>query len=174
MGERDLLIYLMDHAFETGEFHGLMGNLASVDESAWATPLPDSLRTIGEIALHVGSSKVMCTDHAFGTGSLTWGSAEVEPWPPDRPPMRDTIEWLRKVHASLMAQVHALDDTDLSKPRMASWGEMKETRWLLSTLLQHDVYHAGEINRMRSVLSGEDRWQWQIELGTDRSPDASG
>ena len=45
-----------------------------------------------------------------------------------------------------------------------------ETRWLLSTLLQHDTYHAGEINHLRSLLSGEDRWMWQIQLGID--PDA--
>ncbi len=168
MSERSLLVYLMDHAFEAGEFHGLMGNLRSVDEAMWATPLPGSVRTIGEIALHVGSSKVMYTDYAFATGSLTWESAQVEPWPAQSPPMHDTIAWLWKVHLSLMAHVRRLDDADLMAPRMANWGEEKETRWLLSTLLQHDVYHAGEINRMRSVLSGEDRWQWQIDVGMSR------
>lgn len=51
---------------------------------------------------------------------------------------------------------------------MANWGEQKKTRWLLSTVMQHDVYHAGEVNRMRSALAGEDRWQWQIALGIER------
>jgi hypothetical protein len=75
---------------------------------------------------------------------------------------------LREIHAKLMKHVQALSDGELSRLRMANWGEEKETRWLLSTLLQHDVYHAGEINRMRSLLAGEDRWQWQIELGIER------
>jgi uncharacterized damage-inducible protein DinB len=170
MSERDLLVYLMDHAFESGEFHGLIGNLESVEESMWTQPLPRSLRTIGEIALHVGSSKVMYTDHAFGTRSLTWESPEVEPWPPSDPPMRETIAWLRETHEALMGHVRSLTDDDLVTHRMANWGEEKETRWLLSTLLQHDVYHAGEINRMRSILSGEDRWQWEIAVGIDRTP----
>ena len=168
MSERSTLVYLMDHAFETGEFHSLMGNLKGVDESIWTKPLPNSVRTIGEIALHVGSSKVMYTDHAFGGGLLTWESPEVEPWPPDQTPRVETIAWLRAVHESLMKHVRPLDDAELAKPRRANWGEEKETRWLLSTLLQHDVYHAGEINRMRSVLSGEDRWQWQIDVGISR------
>jgi uncharacterized damage-inducible protein DinB len=168
MSQRDLLVYLMDHAFDSGEFHSLMGNLSEVDDAMWLQPLPASLRTIGEIALHVGSSKVMYTDYAFGSGSLTWESPEVEPWPPSGPPMQETIAWLREVHEGLMAHVRALTDDDMLAMRMANWGEEKETRWLLSTLLQHDVYHAGEINRMRSVLSGEDRWQWQIELGIER------
>ncbi len=168
MGAADLIAYLMDHAFEGGEFHSLMDNLRDVDEAMWRTPLPESVRTIGEIVLHVGSSKVMYRDYAFGSASLTWESAEVEPWPPSEAPMADTIRWLRDTHASLMVHVRALSDDDLLKPRRANWGEDKETRWLLSTLLQHDVYHAGEINRVRSVLAGEDRWQWQIALGIAR------
>ena len=174
MGERDAMVYLMAHAFETGEFHGLMGNLKSVDQDMWTQRLPESLRTIGEIALHVGSSKVMYTNHAFGDGSLTWESPEVQPWPVDAAPMAATIAWLREVHASLMVHVRQLDDSQFSRLRMANWGEAKETRWLLSTLLQHDVYHAGEINRMRSILSGEDRWQWEIAVGIDRSSGESG
>lgn len=158
----------MDHAFEGGEFHSLMGNLATVDGTMWNARLPESIRTIGEIALHVGSSKVMYMDYAFGSGSLTWESAEVQPWPPDDAPMSEVLDWLREVHATLMTHVRDLSDEELSRPRMANWGEEKEARWLLSTLLQHDVYHAGEINRMRSVLAGEDRWQWQIALGIER------
>ena len=168
MSGRDLLAYLMDHAFESGEFHSLMGNLSSVDAKMWNARLPESLRTIGEIAMHVGSSKVMYTDYAFASGSLTWESSEVEPWPPDDSPMTEVLDWLRDVHATLMGHVRDLSDVDLGQPRMANWGEEKETRWLLSTLLQHDVYHAGEINRMRSVLAGEDRWQWQIAMGVER------
>jgi hypothetical protein len=82
--------------------------------------------------------------------------------------IQPSANWLREVHESLMAHVRGLTDDELTHPRLANWGEEKETRWLLSTLLQHDVYHAGEINRMRSVLAGEDRWQWQIDLGIER------
>jgi hypothetical protein len=168
MGEVELIAYLLDHAFEGGEFHGLIGNLRAVDEAMWATPLPGSVRTIGEIALHVGSSKVMYTDYAFGSASLTWESPEVEPWPPADARMADVIDWLGRTHSALMDHVRALDDADLLTSRRANWGEEKETRWLLSTLLQHDVYHAGEINRMRSILAGEDRWKWQIDVGIPR------
>ena len=37
----------------------------------------------------------------------------------------------------------------------------RETRWLLSRLLQHDSYHAGEVNHLRSLIDGDDRWRWQ-------------
>src|SRR5215210_7644597 len=168
MSQTELLAYLMDQAFDGNDLHSLIGNLTAVDGTMWTQRLPNSLRTIGEIALHVGSSKVMYTDYAFGGGTLTFADADVEPWPPESAPMDDAIAWLRRTHETLMAHVRSLSDEELGKPRMANWGEEKETRWLMSTLLEHDVYHAGEINRMRSVLSGEDRWQWQIAMGVDR------
>ncbi len=119
--QQELLAYLMDEAFESGEFHSLMGNLNEVDAEMWTRPLPNSLRTIGEIALHVGSSKVMYTDHAFEGATLTWESGEVEPWSPDDPPMVETPGWLRTVHARLMGHLHGLSDQDLPAPRMANW-----------------------------------------------------
>ena len=48
-----------------------------------------------------------------------------------------------------MAHVRGLTDDDLLVARPANWGELRETCWLLSVLLEHDVYHAGEINRTR-------------------------
>ncbi len=168
--QRDVLEYLLDQAFEGSSYHSLLGNLEQVDEAIWTRPLPRSLRTIGEIALHVGSSKVMYAHYAFEAGVLTWESPEVEPWSPANPPMAETIEWLRATHRRLMDHVRTLSDEDLPRLRMANWGEQKETRWLLATVLEHDIYHAGEINRMRSVLSGEDRWQWQIAVGVERQP----
>jgi len=85
----------MNHAFDGGEFHSLVGNLSSADEAMWQTPLPGSLRTIGEIALHVGSSKVMYENYAFGSATLSWEDPAVEPWPPQEAPIVDAIRWLR-------------------------------------------------------------------------------
>ena len=53
-----------------------------------------------------------------------------------------------------------LSEGDLADPRPANCGELKPTRWLISTILQHDTYHAGEINHIRSLLAGQDRWRW--------------
>ena len=63
-------------------------------------------------------------------------------------------------HEALRSHVAALSDADLDTPRKTNWGELRETRWLISVLLQHDTYHAGEINHVRSLLSGNDRWRW--------------
>jgi uncharacterized damage-inducible protein DinB len=173
MSQVDAFRYLMDQAFSapgsepSDEYQALLPNLASVDPALWQARLPGTVRTVGSIAIHVAACKVMYADYAFEAGRLTWESPEVAPWPEFEAPMAETLDWLRSSHAALMAHVAGLTDADLRVPRPTNWGEPRETRWLLSVLLQHDLYHAGEANRTRALLAGEDRWSWQIELGVD-------
>ena len=35
---------------------------------------------------------------------------------------------------------------------------MKETRWIIKSMIEHDLYHAGEDNRMRALGQRNDRW----------------
>ncbi len=176
MSEVSQLVYLMDEAFEgmgiekSNEGQSLMVNLATVEERSWRARPSGIVRTIESIALHVGGCKVMYRDHAFGSRTLTWSSSETQPWADGDAPMADTMEWLRQAHNRLMLDIRSLTDQDLTQPRLANWGELRETRWLLSMLLQHDVYHSGEINHLRSLIAGEDRWKWQIVEGNDPPP----
>lgn len=170
MSETDLLVYLMDEAFEgpgivaSNESQALMTNLATITEAQWPSRPAGATRTIEAIARHVAECKVMYAEHALGPGRLTWLDPEVRPWPADEGPMVDVLAWLRRTHADLMGHVRLQSDDDLDRPRRANWGRGEETRWLLSTLLQHDLYHAGEINHLRSLLDGDDRWRYQ-QLG---------
>ena len=47
---------------------------------------------------------------------------------------------------------------------MTNWGELRPTRWIIAAMITHDAYHAGEINHLRSLLDGDDRWRY-IQLG---------
>lgn len=160
------LVYLLDEAFagegirETNEAQSLLVNLRSVEDPMWRMPPPGGSRTIESIALHVGECKVMYDDYAFGPGTLHWDDGEVRPWPVGEAPMSQAIAWLESAHRKLVGHVAALDDVELGQPRLANWGEEAETRWLISMLLQHDTYHAGEINHLRSVLARDDGWRW--------------
>ena len=78
--------------------------------------------------------------------------------------MAETLAWLRDAQAGLRSHVAALDDSELDRPRMTNWGDERLTRWIIATLISHDSYHAGEINHLRSLLSGDDRWNYVREL----------
>jgi uncharacterized damage-inducible protein DinB len=165
-GGIDALLYLMDEAFrgrgieESNESQALLTNLATVDADAWRALHGSAARSIEAIALHVGACKVMYDDYAFGTGTLFWDQEAVQPWPEGSAPQDETIRWLESVHDRLVGHVAALaDDTELDVGRLANWGERRQTRWLIAALVTHDAYHAGEINHLRSLLDGDDRWR---------------
>jgi len=48
---------------------------------------------------------------------------------------------------------------DCFSPRKTSWSEFIETRCIISQLMEHDLYHAGEINPIRRLRKGNDRWR---------------
>jgi uncharacterized damage-inducible protein DinB len=162
----DEFTYLLDEAFhgtgieETNESQSLIANLVTVDDAAWRAVPPTGTRTVESVVLHVGSCKLMYDEYAFGGGSLTWDDPNVLPWPDGEAPRADAMDWLTKAHNRLMAHVRTLTDEDLPRQRLTNWGERRETRWLLSTLLQHDTYHAGEINHIRALFAGDDAWKW--------------
>ena len=55
------------------------------------------------------------------------------------------------------------DGTVLSSADLKVSGELKPTQWLIAVLVQHDLYHAGEINHLRSLRHGTDRWAHEAE-----------
>jgi hypothetical protein len=168
------LLDLMDEAFEgagiegSGESQALVTNLSSVDDAMWRLVPPRGARSIESMVLHVGGCKVMYDDYAFGDGRLRWDDHDVQPWPEGEAPMTAAVAWLRDAHRRLVEHVGALSDEDLERPRMTNWGERRPTRWIVAAMIGHDFYHAGEINHLRSLFAGDDRWRWvqQLDGGT--------
>jgi uncharacterized damage-inducible protein DinB len=174
MGSRggiEALLYLLEEAFRgrgieaSNESQALLPNLATVPDDAWRA-MPDGAgRSIEAIAVHVGACKIMYDDYAFAGGTLRFATPEVEPWPPGAAPPDEVIPWLEAAHERLTQHVRALDDdAELARPRRANWDEERETRWLIGAMITHDAYHAGEINHLRSLLGGDDRWRY-VQLG---------
>lgn len=171
-GGIEALLTLMDEAFDGGgieasnESQALLTNLATVADDQWRARPEGVTRTIESIALHVGACKIMYDDYAFGAGTLQFGTPEVEPWTAEGPaPMEEVRTWLRAAQGRLRSHVATLDgDGELDRPRPVNWGEHRPTRWIVAAMITHDAYHAGEINHLRSQLSGDDRWRY-VQLG---------
>ena len=158
----DQLLYFLDAAFDGKDWHSLLVNLRSVAPEEWGWTPPGGRRSVRDIVQHVGSCKMMYENHAFGDATLGWEDPEVMG--------RDALEgadsavaWLRRGHERLRSSVAGLDDEQLGRPRLTNWGEAKETRWIVAVTIQHDLYHAGEINHLRSLYRGDDRWEHERE-----------
>jgi len=169
-GGIETILDLMDEAFRgvgletSNESQALLTNLASVTAEQWGALPAGAARSIASIASHVGSAKLMYDDYAFAGGTLQWGMPEVEPYA-STGAMGNVTAWLEAAHARLVDHVAALpDDTELDALRLTNWGEERPTRWILAAMVTHDAYHAGEINHIRSLLDGDDRWRY-VQLG---------
>jgi len=161
------LLYLTDNAFETvgapaDEAHSLLSNLRSVTDDDWLWVPPGGGRCIFDIVRHVGECKFVYDNHAFGDGSMRWDRSGNVPTIEPETPRTEVIEWLREGHARWRGSISALeDDEELQKTRPVNWGEMKETRWIIAVMIEHDLYHAGEINHIRALHQSTDRWAWE-------------
>jgi uncharacterized damage-inducible protein DinB len=150
------LLFLLDDAFGGPDWHSLLTNLGSVTSDDWEWVPPNGQRTIRRLVRHVGANKYLYHKLAFGGTNMTWdeivqhGDAAMATIP-------SAIEWVREGHNHLRQSVAALeDDSELLRLRGHHSGTPRETRWLLMIMMQHDLYHAGEINHIRALHQQND------------------
>ena len=159
----DTLTWLIEDAFEGDLDQSLLRNLRNMREEDWTALLPGAGRSIAEILEHVGWSKWMYEDYAFGSASMRGDQPPLIPTggARSRPP-QELLEWLTEGHRRWLASVRALeDDSELERERPTNWGDRLPTRVLIRILIGHDFYHAGEINHIRALLQGTDRWPYE-------------
>ena len=140
----------------------MLGNLRAVGADGWIWLPPGGGRSVYNIVRHVGETTYVYENHAFGDGSLRWDHpGTIPPIAPVQHPA-EVIDWLREGHRRVRARLLALGgDAELRRLRRANWGWEYETRWLLGVLLLHDTHHYGEVNYLRVLHQGTDRWPWQ-------------
>lgn len=153
-GGLDTLLWLLDEAFERSD-HSLLRNLESIRDEHFNVAPEGATRTAAAILGHVGGSKYMYVNFGFGDQSFEYGKGDVVP-PHGREAL---IEWLREGHRRVLAAYEALgDDLQLERVRQTPWRGEIATRDIARVLIEHDLYHAGELNHLRAILDGSDRW----------------
>ena len=149
------LLYLLDDAFQGPKWHSLLGNLQSVTLDDWLWVPPGGRRTICDIVQHVAGAKLLYYNYAFGDATLKWddplldGAGRLST-------ISSAVEWLQEAHLLLRHGIATLDDDELLRGRMHFTGALRETRWLIAVMIEHDLYHSGEINHIRCLHQQND------------------
>lgn len=155
----EFLLWQADECFERKPEHSLLGNLSSITDEDLDQLPPLGGRTVRDLIVHCASVKRMHANHAFGDRLLTWWSCWDGEGELKDAPLASLMEWLRRCHAEVKAGVESLaDDAELLVQRYTHWGEARETRLIIDAALIHDIYHAGEINHLRSLLQRADHF----------------
>lgn len=162
---------LIDHysavfeaAYRTDPFHAFRANLAAASPDEWNVRPSDWSReefgdrpelSIGDLAHHVGGALVMYTDRAFGEAKLDWGDIRG----PASADMDPVLAWLDEAHATFAAGIASLtDDVQLAEMRQAPWRTPMPRAQLIGLMVNHQIYHSGEVNRQRSLIRGTSGW----------------
>jgi len=159
----DTLVWLSEEAFQGDSSHSLLANLHDLREAEW-TQLPTGAgRSIADILEHVGWCKWMYENYAFGSATMRGDQPPLMPLDGARArPHNELLSWIHAGHKRWLASVRALpSDAELEKERLTNWGEWLPTRVIIRILIAHDIYHAGEINHLRALLNGTDRWEYE-------------
>ena len=149
-------LYLMRRAFDEGE-HSFLRNLEGTTDHEWDALVPGQPfgRSVGYIAWHTAAGKHLYWDHAFGSKTLTGDYTGTGVHQPRRLPA-DVVAYAREWQARWLASVEAMTDADLAAPTTAHWGSVLSMRRVIAAMIEHDLYHAGEINHLRALLNGSD------------------
>lgn len=162
-----IVIDTLSAAFERGyrgdHFHSLRSNLTGVTEREWDARLaqhsvevpgnrPDP--SIADLVRHVGGAIVMYTDRAFGPAAIEWQDV-----PQPELDVAGMLAWLDEVHGAFAAGLATLaDDAQLAEERPGPSRERRmSVEQLVWLMINHDLYHAGEINRQRELVVGTER-----------------
>ncbi len=158
----DTLAHLIEEAFDGDPSHSLLANLHDLREEDWAATPGESGRSIADILEHVGWSKWMYEDYAFGSASMRGDQPPLIPEGGARSrPREELLAWLKEGHHRWLDSVRALnDDSELERERLTNWGDRLPTRDIIRIMIAHDFYHAGEINHLRALLQSTDRWPY--------------
>jgi uncharacterized damage-inducible protein DinB len=158
---------LEEHGFGRDHWHSLLWNLHNVEPEQWAQPPQGGERTIRELVIHVGTSFLMYENHAFGDGSRDWSDRAIDGIEPGDTPA-EACAWLRRAHAIFRESAGQLTDDQLGEPRKLPWGDEVEARRIIELMIQHPLYHVGEINHVRALLQGNDGWDHE-DMGREEA-----
>ena len=162
----ETLVWLIEDAFHGDPDNSLLSNLRDLREEDWTALPAGSNRSIADILEHVGWSKWMYENYAFGSATLRGDEPPLIPANGVRSrPHKELLDWLTEGHGRWLNSVRSLnDDSELDRERLTNWGDRLPTRVIIRIMIAHDFYHAGEINHMRALLQGTDRWPYDSSV----------
>jgi uncharacterized damage-inducible protein DinB len=153
MSEIDLLLTQIDQAYDRRSWHGtnLRGSIRGLTP-AQAVWRPGPRRhNIHELIVHCAYWKYVVTRRLTGEkrGSFprkgsNWFTRDAA----DGAALRDDMRLLEECHRRLRATAAASSRRALSRPLADS----RPTQWLVSGIVAHDLYHAGQIQLLKRLM----------------------
>ncbi len=152
MTELTRIVKQLERSFVGPAWHGpsVMEALAGVDHKAASVRKVAGRHTIWEISLHVAAWEQEVDRRLRGesidmTNDFDWPQAPTS----SAANWQRTLDEMRLAHAALVKTVKKLNLATLEKKVAVVGGKKQEVSTLLYGIIQHNVYHAGQIALMK-------------------------
>jgi uncharacterized damage-inducible protein DinB len=97
----------------------------------------------------------MYENHGFGDRSKTWEDNTINGLAPGGT-VEETLTWFRATHRTFRESLAGITDDQLDELTYGHWGGQLPRRRVVELMIQHGLYHAGEINHLRCLIQGND------------------
>jgi len=108
-------------------------------------PNPAPLTTIGWQLVHLGTTKVMYHEWAYGDARLTFPQIEIPS------SASGALLLLEKGQSLLADDLRGTPEANLDEPRRTNWGDMWPAWRIFTTMADHDALHGGAIGYLRDL-----------------------
>ena len=138
----------LERAFEGNAWHGppVMEVLRGIGANEASARLFPGTHTVREIVAHIAAWKRIVTRRIAGE---VVKPTSAQDWPPPRGSWADAVSELRRAHRGLMKAVRKLPAARL---RATVPGKDHNFYVSLHGMVQHDLYHAGQIALLKKAL----------------------
>jgi hypothetical protein len=147
-------------AYQDSRWHSLKGALDGVkaDEARWQPPHYKGFSwahgSILEITFHVAGDTLYQLDYAFGSRTLAWETLDSR-FKRDGGDLSAAIRLLEEGFSQLLGHLKELTDENLERAYIAPDGKTQKTlEELFQMILEHWLYHSGQIVYVRSLWAG--------------------
>ena len=148
-----------EEARSGSRWHSLRAVLADLTpaEADWTPPAYAGFAwnrgSIREIVVHLGGDHLHQISRAFGQGEWTW-EAVLARYRERGGDLAAALALLDEGFAAIFAALATLTDDDLTATRRNVDGRRFRPRELFQMLLEHTLYHAGQIQYARCIYQG--------------------
>jgi len=153
------LLEIVARAYDRRSWHGtnLRGSIRGLDPATAARRPARGRHNVWELVVHAAYWKYAVWRRLTGATRGSFPIAGSNWFPRPEPGAEDVAAWRRDVallarmHAQLVEAIAALSDRDLTR---VSRGSMVSNFELIAGVAAHDLYHAGQIQIVKRLVSG--------------------
>lgn len=157
----EFLLARLDDAFSKSRWHSLKSAIEGLtqEEASWKPPKyqsPSPWSFSGsalDLIFHVGADTLFQLNQIFGDRTLTWEALD-ERFQAQGGDLKAALELAEEGYQALREKLNSFTDSELEQRRKTASGREITAERFFVMLIEHHVYHAGQINYIRGLYSG--------------------